>query len=447
MKILKAIIFAIVIFAIHSCTKDQMPSSNDVDNQLRAFMKSTAENGRLDYYILPDESDLASVPQDPKNVLTKEKVELGKFLFFDTGLAMDAIYPSGIGTYSCASCHIPTAGFRPGRAQGIADGGLGYGVNGENRVKNRDYKGTELDAQGARPLTLINVAYVSTTFWNGQFGATEINEGTEDIWDLREDTHLNALGFQGIETQNMEGVKDHRLRFDKELLDEYGYTVMFDEAFPDIPVSERYGHFTGSLALSAYIRTILSNKAPLQEWLKGDDFAMSIEEKRGAVLFFGKARCNNCHYRPNLGSLEFHALGVNDMHQIPSFNTSEDDRRNLGRGGFTLNKADNYKFKVPGIYNLADAPFFFHGSSARTLEEAIDYKIKALSENENIGQHLISEKFLPLNLTEDERSDLLLFLEKSLRDPELTRYQPEEVLSGFCFPNNDVQSNIDLGCN
>jgi len=447
MKLFKLILFSILIVAFGSCTKDQMPASNDVDNQLRAFMKSTAEDGRLNYYILPDEDDLANIPQDPKNILTKEKVELGKLLFFDTGLAKDAIYPSGVGTYSCASCHIPNAGFRPGRAQGIADGGLGFGVNGENRVKNRDYRGEELDAQGARPLTLINVAYVTNTFWNGQFGSTEINEGTEDLWDLREDTHLNELGFEGIETQNMEGVKAHRISFEKEILDEYGYTEMFDEAFPDIPVSERYGHFTGSLALSAYIRTILSNKAPLQQWLKGDDFAMSIEEKRGAVLFFGKARCNNCHYRPNLGSLEFHALGVNDMHQIPSFNTSEDDRRNLGRGGFTLNKADNYKFKVPGIYNLADAPFFFHGSSARTLEEAVDYKIKAQSENENIGQHLISEKFLPLNLTEEEKSDLILFLEKSLRDPDLIRYQPEDVLSGLCFPNNDVQSSIDLGCN
>ncbi len=442
----KILVIAVVLFA-SSCTKDKMPTSVEVDNQLRAFMKSTAENGRTDYYILPDEDDLDNIPQDPKNPLTKEKVELGKLLFFDTGLAMDAKHSSGLGTYSCASCHIPNAGFRPGRAQGIADGGIGFGVNGENRVKNRDYEGEELDAQGARPLTLVNVAYVTNTFWNGQFGATEVNVGTEDVWDLNHDTELNHLGFHGIETQNMEGVLTHRLSFEKEILDQYGYTEMFDAAFSDYPVSERYGHLTGSLALSAYIRTIISNQSPFQKWLKGDDLAMSIEEKQGAVVFFGKARCNNCHYRPNLGSLEFHTLGVNDMHQIPSFNTSEDDFRNLGRGAFTRNRADNYKFKVPGLYNLADAPFFFHGSSARTLEEAIDYKIKAQSENPNIGQHLISDKFLPLTLTEEERENLLLFLSQSLRDPQLIRYQPEEVLSGFCFPNNDLQSSIDLGCN
>lgn len=447
MRSIRAISLFVGVVLITACTKDQMPPSTDIDNQLRAFMKSTAEDGRLDYYILPDENDLDNIPQDPLNPLTKEKVALGKLMFFDTGLGQDALYPSGRGTYSCASCHIPSAGFRPGRAQGIADGGIGYGVNGENRVKNRDYQGEELDAQGARPLTLINVAFVSNTFWNGQFGGGGVNEGTEDLWDLREDTHLNNLGFEAIETQNMEGVKSHRISFDKEVLDRYGYTEMFDEVFSDVPESERYSHFTGSLALSAYIRTIIGNRAPFQEWLKGDDFAMSIEEKRGAVLFFGKARCNNCHYQKNLGSVEFHALGVNDMHQIPSFNTSEDDRRNLGRGGFTLNRADNYKFKVPGIYNLADAPFFFHGSSARTLDEVLDYKIAAQSENPAVAQRLISDKFLPLTLTDEERSDLYAFLAKSLRDPDLERYQPEEVLSGFCFPNNDNQSTIDLGCN
>lgn len=447
MKIFKVFIVFGFLVSIFGCTKDQMPPSTDVDNQLRAFMKSTAENGRIDYYELPDETDLQNIPQDPKNPLTQAKVDLGKLLFFDTGLGMDAKHPSGIGTYSCASCHIPTAGFRPGRAQGIADGGMGYGSNGENRVKNRDYDGDELDAQGARPLTLINVAYVTNTFWNGQFGGGDVNEGTEDLWHLREDTELNELGFAAIETQNMEGVRSHRISFEKEVLDQFGYTEMFDEVFADVPVSQRYSHFTGSLALSAYIRTIIGNKAPFQEWLKGDDRAMSIEEKQGAVLFFGKARCNNCHYKQNLGSVEFHALGVNDMHQIPSFNTSEDDRRNLGRGGFTLNRADNFKFKVPGLYNLADAPFFFHGSSARTLEEAIDYKILAQSENPNIPQRLLSEKFLPLNLTEEERSNLILFLEKSLRDPDLIRYQPEQVLSGNCFPNNDELSTIDLGCN
>lgn len=442
----RVFVIGIMLIIVAACTKDQMPLATEFDNQLRTFLNTSSETGDYKYYILPQEDDYANIPQDPKNPLSREKVQLGKLLFFETGLGMDAAYPSGRGTYSCASCHIPEAGFRPGRAQGIADGGIGFGANGETRLKNSDYQGNELDAQGARPLSMLNVAYVTNTFWNGQFGATAVNVGTEDVWSQSEDVERNHLGYHGIETQNIEGVLTHRISFEKELLDEYGYTVLFDQAFPDIPSEERYSSFYGSLALSAYIRTILSNQAPFQKWLKGDENAMSIEEKKGAILFFGKARCSNCHYRPNLGSLEFHAIGADDLYNIPSFNTSAEDKRNLGRGGFTMKEEDNYKFKVPQLYNLVDAPFFFHGSSKRTVEEVIEYKINAQSENQNVTQDRISSKFLPITFTAQEKAQLLSFLKVSLRDPELTRYKPTTVLSGFCFPNNDGQSSRDLGC-
>lgn len=447
MKGYKIFIVFTLIVVILSCTKDQMPLSIEFDNTLRSFLSESAETGKFSYYQLPSENDLANIPQDPLNPLTEEKVALGKLLFYETGLAQEARFESGMGTYSCASCHIPEAGFRPGRSQGIADGGVGFGSNGENRVRNREYGEEDMDVQSARPLSLINVAFVTNTFWNGQFGATDVNEETEELWDLREDTELNHLGYEGIETQNIEGLEVHRISITKELLDQYGYTPMFDAAFPEIDIDERYTKLYGSLALSAYIRTILSTQAPFQRWLRGEDDAMTIEEKEGAIIFFGKARCNNCHYRPNLGSLEFHALGVKDMYDRPSFNTAETDRRNKGRGGFTLKEEDDYKFKVPQLYNLTNSPFFFHGSSKQTLDEVIDYKIAAQTENPNIDQSIISDKFLPLQLTTSEIEKLKLFLSVSLKDPSLTRYQPERILSGQCFPNNDEQSQVDLGCN
>lgn len=443
---LKSYVSILILLTFVSCTKDQTSDTLEYDTKLRNYISAASETGDISYYQLPSSNDLANIPQDPRNVLTREKVELGKQIFYDTGLAMDAVKASGMGTYSCASCHLPTAGFRPGTAQGVADGGIGFGFNGDGRVKNREYEEDELDVQSARPLSLINVAYVTNTFWNGQFGATGVNENTEEVWNQREDTKLNQIGYHGIETQNIEGLKAHRITINKDLLDKYGYTTMFDAAFPSVNPTERYQRFYASLAVSAYIRTILSDEAPFQNWLKGDDNAMTLDEKKGAIVFFGKANCTNCHFRPNLGSLEFHALGVKDMYQSPSFNTKESDRRNLGRGGFTLNPDDNFKFKVPQLYNLDDAPFFFHGSSKRTLEEVIDYKIKAETENPIVPQEDLSIKFLSLDLSDEERSNLLLFLKKSLRDPNLERHAPTEVLSGFCFPNNDPQSRIDLGC-
>jgi len=394
-----------------------------------------------------NENDLHLIPQDPKNPLTPQKVELGKLMYYDTGLGQDPMKEAGRGTYSCASCHVSEAGFRPGNFQGIADGGVNFGIGGEDRVKNTLYSDDELDVQSARPLSMVNVAYVSNTFWNGQFGGGNVNEGTEDVWDLRDDTELNHLGFEGIETQNMDGLIAHRITINKELLDEYGYTFLFDQVFADVPVEERYTIATASLAFSAYIRTILANRAPFQDWLKGDREALGYEEKKGAILFFEKAQCIQCHYNKNLGSSEFHALGVTDMDQIPSYNTSPDDRRNLGRGGFTLQPEDNYRFRVPGIYNLQGANFYFHGASKTSIRDLVEYKNAAQSENSRVPQDLISSKFKPIGLTEEEKYHLIAFLENGLQDPDLKRYVPTSVLSGNCFPNADEASQLDLGCN
>ena len=436
-----------LIVVLNACTKDRMPTLVELDNQLENSIQGKSPNGTLDFYVLPNENDLHLIPQDPKNPLTPQKVELGKLMYHDTGLGQDPMKEAGRGTYSCASCHVSEAGFRPGNFQGIADGGVNFGIGGEDRVKNTLYSDDELDVQSARPLSMVNVAYVSNTFWNGQFGGGNVNEGTEDVWDLRDDTELNHLGFEGIETQNMDGLIAHRITINKELLDEYGYTFLFDQVFADVPVEERYTITTASLAFSAYIRTILANRAPFQDWLKGDREALGYEEKKGAILFFEKAQCIQCHYNQNLGSSEFHALGVTDMDQIPSYNTSPDDRRNLGRGGFTLQPEDNYRFRVPGIYNLQGANFYFHGASKTSIRDLVEYKNAAQSENSRVPQDLISSKFKPIGLTEEEKYHLIAFLENGLQDPDLKRYVPTSVLSGNCFPNADEASQLDLGCN
>ena len=436
--------------AFVSCTDTTIPGTNELDYELKEAIRASAEfasgNRDINFYVLPDEDDLGSIPQDSNNPLNPAKVELGKFLFYDTGIAVDALKASGVGTYSCASCHIPSAGFRPGTHQAIADGGVGFGVRGENRGKSQDYNPDELDTQDARALSLLNVAFVKNTFWNGQFGANDANVGTEDLWSEELGNHVNHEDHLALEAQNIEGVHAHRLNINKQMADEFGYTALFDEAFPEYQPSERYNQRTLALALSAYLRTLLSNKAPFQEWLKGDYSALSYEEKQGALLFFGKANCSNCHYNENLGSNEFHALGVKDMYQRVSFSSSESDFRNFGRGGFTLRDEDMYRFKVPQVYNMKDTPFYFHGSSITNLEDLVEYFNDGVKENDNVPLSNISDKFKPLGLTVEEKQNLVQFLEYSLRDPDLERYQPSEVGSGNCFPNADLQSQVDLGC-
>lgn len=442
----KCLLLALFALFVYACTQDQL--GNPLDTQLEKALERLAPNRDIRYFQLPESTDLGAIPQGVGNALTPEKVALGKMLFYETGLGLDARYENGRGTYSCASCHLPTAGFMPGRVQGIADGGFGFGHNGEGRGKFNNYAGSEIDAQEARPISLLNVAFVTNSMWNGKFGANHNNVGTEHLWDSDPELEANKLGLDGLEGQNIEGTIVHRMVFNHPyVLDTLGYRAMFDKAFPDWPLEERYDRLAASFALSAYIRTLLPTKAPFQEWVKGNIAAMSDQEKSGALVFFGKAGCYRCHKGGALSSNEFHALGVKDLYEAEGvFKSFPDSKRNFGRGGFTGKQEDMFRFKVPSIYNMKDSPFYFHGSSIRSLEALVEYFNNGIPENTRIPKENISPFFHPLHLSEQEKADLVAFLADGLRDPDLLRFAPEGLLSGNCFPNNDQVSQVDLGC-
>ncbi len=444
---LRLLVFLFIALLIAACTQDKIYLDTPLDQLLASALVRASKANDTDYFLLPESNDFASIPQDSHNPITAEKVKLGQMLFFETGLALSPFKEAGKKTYSCASCHVPTAGFRPGGVQGIADGGIGFGQNGENRGKLAAYRDYEMDVQGVRPLSVLNVAFVKNTTWNGRFGSKDANLGTEELWELDPFLEVNKEGLAALESQNIEGLKLHRMDITEEVLDDYGYRQYYDEAFGEVEVSERYSEKTTSFAISAYLRTLMSNKAPFQEYLKGDKNAMTEQEKRGALLFFSDAKCYHCHKEPNLGANEFYAVGVNDLYQTGrAFNTSADDAKNLGRGEFTRRAEDYYKFKIPQLYNLGDAPFYFHGSSKTTLKEVVEYFNEGVPENPNVPAEQIARQFKPLNLTDEQVEDLTAFLETGLRDPDLLRYVPEQVLSGYCFPNNDLFSQIELGC-
>lgn len=435
------------IFFIVACNRDQIYIDTPLDQLLNAAITRASPSGSTQHFLLPEETDYASIPQDRHNPLTKEKVHLGKWLFFETGLAQVPIKSAGKKSYSCASCHVPTAGFLPGSPQGIADGGVGFGRNGETRTKMNAYREAEMDVQGLRPLSMLNVAFVKNTTWNGRFGSRDANINTADFWQESDGTAVNIEGLAALETQNIEGMDLHRMEITEEILDDYGYRPYFDKAFPDLPETERYTKRAASFAISAYLRSLLTNQAPFQAYLKGEKQALTEQEKKGALLFFGEARCYRCHKEANLGSNEFHAIGVKDLYETEkAFDTSIADPMNLGRGAFTDQQEDNFKFRVPQLYNLQNANFYFHGSSKTSIRAVIDYFNEAKSENAWVTEDRLSRQFKPLHLTTAQKEDLVAFIENGLFDPSIERYVPTTTLSGLCFPNNDVFSKIELGC-
>ena len=446
MKQLILVAFTITIF-LFSCSSDKVEIATTLDFQLENAIKSQSPTNKTNHFVLPEENDYSAIPTSPENPITPVKVALGKFLFFETGLALASTHEEGQGTYSCASCHIPSAGFRPGRFQGIADGGIGFGANGEERTRSVYYQPEEMDVQGIRPLSVLNAAYVTNALWNGQFGAGDVNVGTEDRWNSNDRTDLNFEVQGGLESQNIASFDLHRMVINKDVLDNLGYTPYFESAFSDLPENERYSPKAASFAIAAYLRSLLSNQAPFQDYLKGDRNALTEQEKRGALLFFDKAKCANCHNGPSLNSISFYALGVSDLGEYSeAVLPLGSDKKNLGRGGFTGLEEDNYKFKVPQLYNLKDTPFFFHGSSKTSLHDVVHYFNNAIAENPAVPESQLPSIFKPLDLSESEIDDLVSFLADGLHDNNLERYAPEYILSGNCFPNNDPASRLDLGC-
>lgn len=450
-KLFTATLFLLALAYIISCENEDATELN-LDAPLEEVLNLKSVTGSLTGYIMPESTEYAKLPnQDPKNPVNAEKVELGRLLFFETGLGLENKYPASKSAYSCSSCHIPSKGFTAGRFQGIADGAIGFGKAGEGRSKNPLYFGDEVDAQGARPLPTINTTFVSNALWAGTFGSFNVNEGTQGVWNQDTLVAINHDQLMGLEANNARALAVHRQVINKSVTDMLGYTEMFDKAFPEIPVQDRYNRKTGAFAIAAYFRTILTNQAPFQRWLKGEKDAMTTQQKQGALVFFGKAGCVNCHNSPSLNAFphRFFALGVNNMYQskYSVFRTGPTDRRNLGRGGFTYKEEDMHKFKVPQLYNLKDVGFYFHGASKTSLREVVEYFNAGIAENPDVPAGQISNLFKPLNLNKQEVDDLVEFLENGLFDPNLERYAPNKTKSGFCFPNNDQQSKLDMGCN
>jgi len=431
-----------IAFFLYACQKTEV---QNIDHVTAADLSDAKD---LSAMIQPMSDDYASIPQDPQNPLNADKVELGKLLFHETRLGLNPKQPEGLYTYSCATCHHAEAGFQSGLTQAISEGGSGFGIAGELRIPSAIYQTENIDVQPIRAPSVLGSAYQDVMLWNGELGGVGVNTGTENLWTSDGNSN-NFTGLYGLEILGLASRQKHRLNPDTAwLASNETYKNLFDLAFPELPDTERINSRTVSLALAAYQRTLLANQSPFQRFLRGDRKAMTRDEKDGKALFFGKAKCSNCHNGPALNSMQFVALGMNDMQNgvNGAFNIAPDNRESKGRGGFTGRTRDIYKFKVPQLYNLRDVTALGHGGSFSSVEEVIRYMNAGIPQNANVPLSQISKMFQPLGLTEDDIGKLVKFVRDALYDPNLARYEPITLPSGNCFPDNDEQSRIDRGC-
>lgn len=432
---------------------DQISTEDHVSKLIELINASSGGVG-LNYFQLPDSNDFNRIPQDPLNTITESKVALGKLLYHDTSFALEGVSDSEPG-WSCASCHHAAAGFKAGIPQGIGEGGVGFGNDGTERVLDAGFDGSAAsdatnkpDIQPVASPTILNSAYQSVMLWNGQFGNSvgDINSSVDAnrLTTAGTPKAENNRNLSGLETQAVAGTGVHRLKFsgNTPLQTNHKYQSLWNAAYPEgsSDVLE-----DAAKAIAAYERTVLANKAPFQHFLRGDHSAMSDPELKGAILFFGKAGCVDCHRGPALSSTVgadsekiFFAVGFDDFDVNDNRIHGEVDQATKeGRGGFTGNDHEKFQFKIPQLYNLSDAPVLGHGASFSSVSEVITYKNAGQAQNPAARTNLDS-RFVPLGLSNEEMHNLEAFIVDALRDPDLQRYQPDSVPGTGCIIVDDL---------
>ena len=353
-------------------------------------------------YVLP-----AAEPED--NPTTKEKVALGRSLFYETRLSLGE-------QLSCASCHEQASAFslREATPRGATD------------------EPTARDAQ-----SLANVAYAAYLTWSN---LTFLSLEQQMLAPLFGDNPIE-LGA-GV----VPGDDNHysTARLEQLVRDEPRYAHAFEAAFPGRSEEQLLTWENAIAAIACFERSLLSFGSAYDAYLSGDPDALDAAEERGRKLFFSnRLHCGECHAGPLL-SLAFPVDGVrptrahafrntglyNLEHGAVAYLSGESTRYpepNIGIAEFSQVPADDGKFRIPSLRNVALTAPYMHDGSVETLSDVLTHYARGGTRREE-GQlrgdgreHPAKDPLVSgFEMTEDERADLLAFLD-ALTDPRLLR--------------------------
>ena len=251
---------------------------------------------------------------------------------------------------SCAFCHTPGFGFADPKQTSIGVGGK---------------------VGGRQSPTVYNTAFNPVQFWDGRASSLEEQAigPIENPVEMAE-THENVV---------------------KKLSQIKGYVEQFQAVFGTRVSVQGIGE-----AIAAYERTIISTDSAFDQYVLGDDTAMNDEAQRGMAIFKGKGRCILCHNDSNFTDNKFHNLGV------PQVGPMKED---LGRFYITQRPEDRAAFKTPTLRSIIETAPYMHDGAFKTLEEVIEFYNQGGGDNSNL-----SPLIRPLNLTNQEKTDLIAFL-------------------------------------
>jgi len=346
---------------------------------------------------------IAKSPND--NPTTPEKVALGKLLFFDPIL-------SGNKDVACATCHHPSNGFAESLDLSIGVNGIGFGGK---RIFNQPNN---------IPLVKRNSPTVLNTAFNGIDIYDNYNPARAPMfWDNR----VESLEKQSLEPiKAFEEMRGHAYSQENALKVVVGrlkkiaaYQSMFAAAFKeDNPINiTNLGK-----AIAAYERTLITPNSRFDQFMRGDQSAISESEKEGLDEFI-KAGCAKCHNGPMFSDFKTHVLGVPENVKLPKIDS-----------GFN----NTFAFRTPTLRNLRFTFPYMHNGSLKSLKEILEF-YEDLSNNKsgNSAVPEISLDELGTSVTVDVKNmnQIISFL-NSLNDEGFDNSVPQSVPSGLPVGGN-----------
>jgi cytochrome c peroxidase len=164
------------------------------------------------------------------------------------------------------------------------------------------------------------------------------------------------------------------------------YRSLFGDVFSSIAAGGSIDFVMFGRAIAEFEFTLIFADAPVDRFARGEHEAMSVPEKKGALIFFGKGGCVACHSvagnsNQMFSDFQMHVIGVPQI--APEFGV---DRGNvvfdgagkdedLGLEQVTGNPADRYRFRTSPLRNVALQPAFFHNGSFTRLDDAIHHHL------------------------------------------------------------------------
>ena len=364
--------------------KDGYDTNKYITNSL-SLEERKGKKSNLIQYVTLKQLGLPAVEIPDNNPISREKIELGKKLFFDRRLSLN-------NTVSCGMCHVPEQGFTNNEIK------TAVGIEGRSNLRNTP--------------TILNIAFSKFLFHDAREFSLE-----NQVWQpvlAHSEMAMPSFGFTIKKLQLIPG-----------------YKKLFNKAFPNEGINmETFGK-----AIASYERSLVSGNSKFDKWYYGGDKNIVNEKvKKGFDVFMGKGNCSSCHavgeksalffdnklhntgigYAESMGLLKNKKTRVQlapgeyvevDNNIIKSVNQQK-RKNDLGLYTITENPSHRWLFKTAGLRNISLTAPYMHNGIFATLDEVIDFYNEGGFQNE-----LLSPMIRKLNLSSLEKENLKLFLE------------------------------------